>query len=268
MRSPWPASASSRSADAVVSRARPLLELDRSGRPRCKDASAVVGAIHGLLRTRNEDAIQELLVEGFLSGSVLRFAEHVSPQMNRVDCARFTMGSEPSLGSHFCGESPSRAVELSPFAIQRTQVTNELYGLLDERRLDVPAGDRHKPAVDVTWFDALLFAVWVGCRVPSEAEWEFACGGGVDTQWCCEHEEDLRKYAWLSDNAEGELQLSPGARRVQPVKRLEPQYPGGELAHRRRWTDRGQRPRAVRHARQRLGVVPGRLRPGLLRAVA
>jgi formylglycine-generating enzyme required for sulfatase activity len=120
---------------------------------------------------------------------------------------KFMMGSEKGLDN----EKPAHEVTLTkPFYLGIYEVTQAQWKVLMG---DDPAhfkGD-DLPVETVRWDDCHRFLTklkeklpeGLTCRLPTEAEWEYACRAGSQTEYCCGDDvAALGEYAWYSANCE------------------------------------------------------------------
>lgn len=140
-----------------------------------------------------------------------------------IEGGTFTMGSTVR-----ADEAPLHDVTVAPFAAALTPVSNAEYAHFlratghDEPRFwaDPAFNPPEQPVAGVSWFDAVDYCQWLSellgraCRLPTEAEREFAALGGVT---------DGRAYPWGDEPwTDGLFAPSGGMKHPIPIGSTEP----------------------------------------------
>jgi len=157
---------------------------------------------------------------------------------------KFTMGSPPNEEGRKEHEGPQFVAVIKPFYLCSTETTWDMFMAFYDETVQEKRGDAAKksaeeakakgvdavtgptplygdptlgwgagkrPAIGATWHCADVFCKWLSkktgkkYRLPTEAEWEYACRAGTTTPYSFADADDIEDYAWFEDNSEGDM---------------------------------------------------------------
>ncbi len=127
-------------------------------------------------------------------------------QLNLIRAGSFMMGSPANESGRQSNEGPQHSVTISKdFYISKHEITQAQWEAVMGSNPSTFQGNPDFPVETVTWFDCLEFiqnlnALDVGLfRLPTEAEWEYACRAGTATRYYWGNDpnyQEIGDYAW------------------------------------------------------------------------
>ncbi|MGB8700218.1 MAG: formylglycine-generating enzyme family protein [Thermosynechococcaceae cyanobacterium] len=164
-------------------------------------------------------------------GFIQKLDEHCSLEMVEIPAGSFMMGSPDQEIGNEANEKPQHEVNIQRFCMGRYPVTQAQWRFVAGLTPDLnPEPSRFKgddrPVERVSWLDAVKFCQHLSAysgrdyRLPSEAEWEYACRAGTTTPFHFGETitPDLANYDWSRAYIESqEINLKQGSKGTTPV---------------------------------------------------
>jgi formylglycine-generating enzyme required for sulfatase activity len=142
---------------------------------------------------------------------------NIKLEMVKIPAGSFLMGTEETEVIRLCKEyktdwykceMPQHQVKLQEFYLGKYPVTQEQYEAVMGNNPSSFKDNPKNPVEQVSWDDAKEFCKKLNqltgkkYRLPTEAEWEYACRAGTQTRYYFGDDQSLLKeYAWYGDNS-------------------------------------------------------------------
>ncbi|RDB06347.1 formylglycine-generating enzyme family protein [Runella aurantiaca] len=164
---------------------------------------------------------------------------NVTYDLVAIKGGEFTMGSPAKEKGHKEDEGPQHTVKIEPFWMGKYEIQWDLYDLFTTKNIEIEMAKRHPdpenslsktdgstrpsaayvdmsfgmgrseyPAINMTQYAAIYFCKWlyektgVFYRLPTEAEWEYACRAGTNTAYSFGDDPKLLdEYGWFKGNS-------------------------------------------------------------------
>jgi formylglycine-generating enzyme required for sulfatase activity len=135
----------------------------------------------------------------------------VTLEMVGLPAGQFLMGSPDSDPDASDFEKPQHQVQVNSFAIGKYPITQAQYEAVMGINPSLFQNNPQNPVESVSWDDAQAFCQKLSqitgktYRLPTEAEWEYACRAGTTTRFYFgDDANQLGDYAWYIGNSQGE----------------------------------------------------------------